>query len=1149
MAEKLELTFFGSPEIRLAGVPVTGFKSSKAQGLLCYMAVTGQPHNRAALAGLMWGDMPEVKARMNLSQALTTLRRFFGEHLSISRQVVAFKRDSHYRLDVESFESKVIITNNEATITSLTKAVQIYRGDFLDGFYLRKAPEFEIWVLTQRTRYRELALQALHTLAVHHSAQGEGGRPAAIDFTSRLLYLEPWHEEAHRLLMRLLAFSGRPRAALVQYEQCRRILMDELGVEPGVETTALYKRIRDGEFASSLGRLDSTARHRGKSASQQLTDSTIIEPPPLLTNLPPQPTNFIGRERELEALDDLILMCGTRLVTLVGPGGIGKTRLALEFAARQLRFKTLGAQRCKQSLNPFPNGIYFVSLESLRSSELILPAIAKSMRYRLDLGEDQLMDYLSSKRLLLIIDNFEHLLEGAIILSRIIKSAPGVQILVTSRERIKLHEEQVFPLRGLEFPEPAMARFDVDYSAGKLFLQTTRRQRPDYALEKSEFVSLARICQLVEGMPLALELAATWADTLPLSTIASEIQRNLDFLTTEFRNMPARHRSVRAVIDVSWEQLLPAEQTMFSQLSVFRGGFTRKAATAITGATMQNLSTLVGKSMLRYSKSQDRYFIHELLRQYGEGKLGELRERVDELKDRHSYYFCEWFTNQITANTLISKGQKSVLDAMTLELENTRVAWDWALHNRQIERLMFRTTAFGMYYAWRGGFQEGERTFQAFANKLADLNDQKDANSKIMRASIINWQAYYLNELGDRAKAIALLLESKDLINSPCVVEMDTRAARAHNLVNQSRSGWWQSSDARLEQLAQARALYREVDHPFGLPYALTTSAGLALVTGRVEEAQNFYKESLELYECTGNLLGKAASLNGLGNLSFAQNDYDEAESLLRQAVDIAMENEDLQRVTTASMSLGSVYLYWGQFERAQSVLERCVTDSTDMGLQIRRAASLYYLGYACLHLGEYDNAARYGKIALPLAQEMNYKEIIAQSIMLPAAIDLANGAYLQALNKFEDAANALVSKRFTRVLYGEDCGQVGLGAAMLQLGRIDEAQTIFSTLLLQAIETHRQDRLLYALVGIAILLAKQGDAERAMDLYSLAKSHPFVGKSRWFSDAFGQQIEAVSMKLPRTRVEETRVQGENSDLWRTADEMLLEYGNGATQD
>jgi predicted ATPase/DNA-binding SARP family transcriptional activator len=1144
MAPKLELTLFGNPEFRLDGVPVTGFKSNKAKALLCYLALTGRPHTRAALAGLLWGDMPEAKARMNLSQALTTLRRFFNEHLLIDRQTAAFKQDGNYWLDVESFESRLTGSSIETAVPSLTEAVQMYRGDFLEGFYVRNAPEYEIWMMIQRTRFRELALQAMHALAVHHSAQGEVGWTSAIDFTSRLLRIEPWQEEAHRLMMRLLALSGRRSAALVQYEQCRQILITELGVEPGGDTTALYEGIRDGEFTPSSVRLDITSRDKDTITDQQFIDEPILKRPLFSTNITPQPTNFVGREGELDALDDLIIKRGIRLVTVVGPGGIGKTRLALEFAQRVRPQKNLRRWGGKQPPNPFPNGIFFVSLESLPAVELILPVIAEALSFRLDSGEAQLIDYLSSKRLLLVIDNFEHLLEGVEFLSKLLTSAPDVYILVTSRERLRLHEEQVYPLQGLGFAESAVVKSAADYPAGKLFLQTAQRQQPDFTLEDSENEQIALICRRVEGMPLALELAATWTDTLSISDIAAEIQKNYDFLRTKYRNMPPRHRSIRAVFDVSWDKLQPKEKTMFSKMSVFRGGFTREAAAVITGATPQSLSTLVSKSLLRFSKSRDRYYIHDLLRQYGEGKLGDQPERVEELQDRHSQFYCEWFANQVTVEILKSKGQKNVLNAMAADLENTRAAWNWALKNNRIDRLMFRTTAFGMYYAWRGGFLEGERNFQTFIDQLREINSQKDANFVFLRASMLNWQAYYLNELGDRVRAIDLLLESQDLINSSSVAEMDTRAVRAHNLVNQSRVGWWKSSDDRLELLAQARALYREVDSPFGLPYVLTTSAGMALVTGQVETARKFYEESLELYDRTGNLLGKAASLNGLGNLSFAKNEYAKAEGLLRGAVDIAREIEDFHRITIASMSLGTVYLYWGQFRRAQRVLERCVADYTDMGLQIRRAASLYYLGYACLHLGEYDAAARYGKTALTLARDTDYKEIIAQSIMLPAAIALKNGATVQALSGFEEADRVLVSKRFTRVLFGEDCGQLGLGTALLQLGRMGEAQTVITTLLQQAATSYRQDRLLYALVGIAALLTGLGEVERAVELYSLAESYPFVGKSRWFWDAFGQYIETVSNKLPFAVVEGAKVNGKDRDIWGTAEGLLLKFGN-----
>ena len=249
MKVELQLALLGNVEVRRDGVPVTGFRSAKAQALLCYLAVTGRPHTRPALAGLLWGDMPEDKARMNLRQALANLRRLVGPYLDITRQAVAINRDNPYCLDVGRFESLATGATLEGDVEPLREAVELYRGDFLEGFYVRNAPEFEDWALAQRARLRELAMGALHTLAVHYTQQGEAGRSTALDYTTRLLALEPWREEAHRGLMLLLALSGQRGAALAQYGTCRGVLAEDLGVEPGLETIALYERIRDGDLS------------------------------------------------------------------------------------------------------------------------------------------------------------------------------------------------------------------------------------------------------------------------------------------------------------------------------------------------------------------------------------------------------------------------------------------------------------------------------------------------------------------------------------------------------------------------------------------------------------------------------------------------------------------------------------------------------------------------------------------------------------------------------------------------------------------------------------------------------------------------------------------------------------------------------------
>jgi DNA-binding SARP family transcriptional activator len=382
MTRTLQLTLLGQAEVRLAGEPVTGFYSAKSQALLFYLAVTGQSHTRPALAGLLWADLPETDALMNLRQVLTNLRKLVGDHLTITRQTVAFNRASDYWLDVAVFQAGVEGVYQPSPppfaslrspppswerglggegmspeVERLRQAVDLYQGDFLAGFYVRDAPVFEEWLLAQQARLRELALDALQKLTAYFARRGDYGNGIAT--TRRLLELEPWHEEAHRRLMRLLARSGQRSTALAQFQTCRQVLAEELGVEPSVETLALYRRIQAAETAQR-------------------------------PNLPLQPTSFIGRQAELAEIQHLLLdEPDCRLLNLVGPGGIGKTRLALAAAT--------------QAFATFPQEIYFVSLAPVGEVEYIVPAIAEALHFifygKTD-PKNQLLDYLRQKTLL-----------------------------------------------------------------------------------------------------------------------------------------------------------------------------------------------------------------------------------------------------------------------------------------------------------------------------------------------------------------------------------------------------------------------------------------------------------------------------------------------------------------------------------------------------------------------------------------------------------------------------------------------------------------------------------------------------------------------------------------------------------------------------
>ncbi|HEY6020033.1 MAG TPA: helix-turn-helix domain-containing protein, partial [Candidatus Paceibacterota bacterium] len=380
-------------------------------------------------------------------------------------------------------------------------------------------------------------------------------------------------------------------------------------------------------------------------------------------NLPRSLTPFIGREPELTALGRFLCDPQCSLLTIVGPGGIGKTRLAIEAA--------------DQSKDRFPNGVWFVPLAALNSPALLISAIADAMQFGLQgtaPPQTQLLRYLCEKRSLIVLDNAEHLLEGVDLFTQILNACPQVKLLVTSRERLSLLSEWVFEITGLPVPPDDRVEQFESYSSVALFLQSARRLCPGFRLDETNRAAIADICRLVEGMPLAIELAATWMPTLSLSEIEQEIRRSLDFLSTAMRDLPERHRSMRAVFEHSWRLLNEQEQQALCRLSVFRGGFTREAAEQVAGASLPILMSLLSKSLL-LRREDGRYDLHELIRQCALEKLHN-NGHSEETCHKHLDYFVSMVVDA-------HQGMRSALLANWLkrieqEHDNIRAALAWA---------------------------------------------------------------------------------------------------------------------------------------------------------------------------------------------------------------------------------------------------------------------------------------------------------------------------------------------------------------------------------------------------------------------------------------------------------------------------------------
>jgi len=539
----LTFTLFGPPRLARNG-QVLRLRSRKCLALLAYLSIEDVAVSRGQLEALLWPESDATRASSALRATLSWLRSALeGAWLVVDRDTIGLDGSHMQAVDVVRFRGLLAQCRTHGHPVEeacsdcwplLEEAVELYQGDLMAGFSLRDSPQFDEWQLHETEALRRELAVVLERLAKGYAAQGDMERGLAS--TRRWVGLDPLHEPAHRSLMRLYAESGQRSEALRQYETCQRLLEEELGVPPDPETTALYQAIRQRRRALARGIPPTSAR----------------TPSPALTaarrhNLPPQPTPFVGREDELAQIAELLADPACRLLTVVGPGGMGKTRLAIQAGEEQVR--------------RFEDGVYFVSLIPLGSPDLLAPIIIEALGVFRDDSKDlrtQLLDALRDRQMLLILDNFEHLLEGVGLVARMLAEAPGLKLLATSRERLNLREEWLLELWGMQSPgdEEIAAGASISalegYSAVQLFVQSASRVRRDFSLEMAGASAVARICQSVEGMPLAIELAAPWIRVMSCDDIVRETERNAGFLTTTLRDVPARHRSMRAVFDHSW---------------------------------------------------------------------------------------------------------------------------------------------------------------------------------------------------------------------------------------------------------------------------------------------------------------------------------------------------------------------------------------------------------------------------------------------------------------------------------------------------------------------------------------------------------------------------------------------------------------------
>ncbi|MCI0398980.1 MAG: hypothetical protein L0322_29160, partial [Chloroflexi bacterium] len=697
----LKLSLLGPLRIELDGVLVK-VSTRKATALLAFLAVTRQSHSREALATLFWPELDQTRAHASLRSTLWALNKALGEEwLVVDRKMAGLQSGADLTLDVAVFRDRITSGQTHGhlpevvcpvCLSSLAEAVELYGDGFLAGFTLPDSPAFDEWSYYQAEELRQAQAGALARLVSGYVAQGEF--EVAIPYARRWLALDPLHEPAHRSLMQLYAWTGQRAAALRQYQACVELLDKELGITPQAETRQLYETIRDQrELPPPINVV-----------GDQLLYSNLG------AHLPSTP--FVGREEELAEIGRCLANPQCRLLTISGPGGIGKTRLALQAATlHQVAYE---------------HGATFVPLAAVASPAFLISAIADALAFQLSAGRDpkvQLLSYLRRRNLLLVLDNFEHLLDGTSLLSDILAAAPQVKVVVTSRTRLNVTWERTLNLRGLHFPtEEDVSGVIERFSAVQLFLYSARRVNWNFALSAAERPGVLRLCQMVEGMPLGLELAASWVRVIPCAEIAQEIEHDLGFLATSLQGLPERQRSLRVVMAYSWKQLPDAEKRVFRMLSVFRGGFGREAAGQVAGASLAHLTMLVDHSFL-YRISAGRFEVHELLRQFGAEELEADRLELEEAHDRHGRYFAAVL--QERESRLKGRGQGEAIREIEEEIDNVRVAWRRAVERRKSGEIGQALDSLFHFLRARNLFQEAWDAFHTAAEAFRRSGEEQ----------------------------------------------------------------------------------------------------------------------------------------------------------------------------------------------------------------------------------------------------------------------------------------------------------------------------------------------------------------------------------------------------------------------------------------
>jgi predicted ATPase/DNA-binding SARP family transcriptional activator len=919
---------FGGLRARQDTREITRFRTRKTASLLAYLAYfpTRTP-SRDELAELFWPDAAPNAGRVNLRAALASLRRQL-EPPNVPTGTVLLADNATIRLRPAAFTSDVAdferLLRSEAasadTLPALVAAVALYRGELLPGYY-------DEWIFPERMRAAESCYGALCRLAEDLERSGDLER--ALDYALRGVGLDALREEAHSAVIRLYAATGRPTAALSQYRVLERLLQKEWNMRPSQALRAMIAGLREPSERASIP-FSTFSKAPSKAVPPSAEKPSALAPQ--TSSLPLPLTRFFGREDEIAALLSLLSRTedpwpdaprgGARLITLTGPGGSGKTRLALEVARRWE--------------DTFEHAVYFAALAELSDITLLPDKLLTTLGLT-RIGEaDPLARVIAALRrhpALLVLDNFEQLVASGVEVIGALCSVPGLTCLITSRQRLGIEGEREFPVPPLPTPVPPRTAADLAaFPSVQLFTDRAQLVRPDFQITARNAAAVGKLCYQLEGLPLALELAASWATVLTPAQMLAQMEDRFAFLVGRNTGRPLRHQTLHNAIESSYRLLNPELQRLFARLAIFRGGWTWEAAQQICAApdTLRNLALLQEHSLVLTSESGNtmRFSMLETLREFAWTQLTPVEQA--EIAALYARYFLR--LAEEAAAALDTADQAIWLERLEAEHANLRAALAWyGSEAGDVEMLYSLACALARFWFLHGYFQEGrKRLEEALACDAPTLPPQLRARALLESGTLAHFQ-------GDNGVAMDCVRQSLDLYEA--------------------------AGDER------------------GVARSYRCLGNIATVQGDYAAAAVYQEAVLEFWRRRGGARDIAAALNNIGNTANAGGDYAAARAAFEEGLVLARTVQDASLTAVLVGNLGLTALFQGDLTAAQVCFEESFVLRRQIGNRQGIAGSKANLAMVAFEQGELEEAIRLNAEALDIQKDLGDRNGIAYSL------------------------------------------------------------------------------------------------------------------------------------------------------------------------